>query len=106
MMEISSLAYALLVPTILSGVCLVYIEKRVPVFFINLAILSWIFMNSLWMISDISEIACFRTGAIVAFGLGLVFIGAAFATSRTIKETFSHFKRFRTPKWTRNEPTF
>ncbi|MCE3014116.1 MAG: hypothetical protein LW878_13735, partial [Proteobacteria bacterium] len=49
MLQMEQVSVGMIVPTIASGVCLVYIEKRKTLTLINLAILSWICMNVSWM---------------------------------------------------------
>ncbi len=95
MLGLPGIAMGAAIPTIFTGLCLLYVEKRKNVFFINLAINSWIIMNTLWMLSDAfkaPELMIYTRGA---FFLGLVFIGFAVQFSPSLKETFSHFRRFR-----------
>lgn len=86
-------------PTVLTGLGLLYIEKRPAVFKINIAINCWIWMNSMWMLSDIFPAAGLMPWARGAFIAGIVFILAALVQSGNIRETFSHFRRFRTLRW-------
>ena len=106
MMELDILAYGFLAPTVLSGLCLLYIEKRIPVFWINMAINSWIVMNGLWMVSDMTGEESLLPYSKIAFVVGVACVGVAAVTSKSLKETFSHFKRFRTVKWAKTERTF
>jgi hypothetical protein len=92
-------AYTLILPTVLSGLLLLYVEKRRSVTFINLAINCWIWMNVFWMIGDLAGARTALLASRVLFALGLVSIGLALATSRSLMETFSHFKRFRVLKF-------
>ncbi len=86
--------------TLLSGICLLYIDKRVPVFFINLAINAWICMNTCWIVSEFAGYESWRLYAKIAFAFGLLSIGLAVLLSRRVRETFSHFRRFRLSPWT------
>jgi hypothetical protein len=84
-----------ILPTILSGLFLLYIERRRTVFYINLAINCWIFMNTMWMLSEFSQNSNWLVGSRVAFVAGLGFIAMAVRSSDDLRETFSHFRRFR-----------
>ena len=55
-------------------------------------------MNTLWMSSDFERIPALMSGARGAFFAGLACIAAAAATSTNLRDTFSHFKRFRVLK--------
>jgi hypothetical protein len=88
MLEKTSLGKIFVLPTILSGLLLLYIEKRRTVFWINLAINSWIWMNTFWMFEKLDW-------ARGAFVFGLLCVGAALLEAKSLRETFSHFRRFR-----------
>lgn len=95
MLQAEKISVMMIVPTVVTGLCLVYIEKRKTVTLINLAILTWICMNVSWMFSEVLEIPFYLTIAKSLFGLGLAFILGAVLVSGSLTETFSHFKRFR-----------
>lgn len=82
-------------PTVLTGFGLLYIEKRPAVFRINVAINCWIWMNTLWMLSDALKDPGLLVFARAMFAAGVLFILAALAQAGNIRETFSHFRRFR-----------
>jgi hypothetical protein len=88
-----------IVPTVLTGLGLLYIEKRPAVFMINMGINCWIWMNSLWMLSDVFDSQTYLFWAKAIFAAGVFFIITALVLSGNIKETFSHFRRFRTLRW-------
>ncbi len=88
MLEKTSLGKVFVLPTILSGILLLYIEKRRTVFWINLAINSWIWMNTFWMYERLAL-------ARISFGFGLLCVVAAILEAKSLRETFSHFRRFR-----------
>jgi hypothetical protein len=104
MLQMERISVAMIIPTIATGVLLVYIEKRKTLTLINLAILSWICMNVSWMFSEVLEIPFYLTVAKSLFGLGLSFILAAVFVSGSVTETFSHFKRFRILEKLRKAP--
>lgn len=95
MLQVREISIAMIIPTILSGLFLCYIEKRKSHTLINFAILCWICMNVSWMFSDILAIPFYLMMAKILFFLGVSFIIAAIVTSENISDTFSHFKRFR-----------
>ncbi|HBA61600.1 MAG TPA: hypothetical protein DCZ92_12455 [Elusimicrobia bacterium] len=86
-------------PTVLTGLGLLYIEKRPAVLKINLAINCWIWMNTMWMLSDAFRMPGLMLYAKLIFGAGVLFMLAALLQSGNIRETFSHFRRFRTFRW-------
>jgi hypothetical protein len=88
MLEKTSFGKIFVLPTIVSGLLLLYIEKRRTVFWINLAINSWIWMNTFWMFERLPL-------ARVSFGFGLLCVFAAILEAKSLRETFSHFRRFR-----------
>ena len=98
MLENEAVSLTMIIPTILTGACLCYIEKRRTVVFINCAILSWICMNVCWMLSETWEEGAYLTAAKTLFVLGVGFVAAAIASSDSVAETFSHFRRFRSFK--------
>lgn len=91
-------ALAFILPTLVTGLGLLYLERRRTVFFINLAINCWIWMNTFWMLSDLFQSPQLLVAARGVFGLGLVFIACAVRSSDNLRETFSHFRRFRVLK--------
>lgn len=95
MLGAPQVGYCFVLPTVGTGLLLLYIEKRPSVICINLAINSWIWMNLLWMMSEIHDVPALLTAARAFFGLGVIFIFAAISLSRSFSETFSHFRRFR-----------
>ncbi len=95
MLGATGVATFFILPTLFTGLCLLYIEKRRTVLYINVAINCWIVMNTLWMISEIAESPEMLTWSRAAFGTGILFILLAVRSSENLKETFSHFRRFR-----------
>jgi hypothetical protein len=88
MLGFTSLAKFSIIPTIATGLMLLYIEKRSTVFWINLAINCWILMNTLWMLEHIAA-------ARFTFAVGMACVGVAVYKGDSLRETFSHFRRFR-----------
>lgn len=95
MLEMKQVATAMILPTLLSGVFLCYIEKRKSVALINLSLVCWIIMNVSWMFSESYYEQAFMAVAKVSFLTGLVLIATAAYYSKNMSDTFSHFKRFR-----------
>lgn len=98
MMGVVSLGLFLMIPTIISGLCLLYIEKRKPVIAINVAINCWIMMNGFWMLSEGHPEGSYSFYSRVFFILGVISVFAATLLSKSMVETFSHFRRFRIPR--------
>jgi hypothetical protein len=98
MLQVKEVSVAMIIPTILSGIILCFMEKRRNITFINVAILSWICMNVSWMFSDILSISFYLTMAKILFATGVMFIFLAIVNSENVSDTFSHFKRFRIKK--------
>jgi len=84
--------------TLLTGLVLIYIEKRFSVTCINIAIICWTSMNFVWILSEYKDDQGYQAQARIAFAAGLGFIMIAILASKNVRETFSHFKRFRSPK--------
>jgi hypothetical protein len=99
MLEVQELSIFMILPTILSGLFLCYIEKRRTHTLINVAILCWICMNISWMFSEVLELNSYLSLAKIFFIMGSLFVIMALITSENISETFSHFKRFRIKNW-------
>jgi hypothetical protein len=85
----------MIIPTILSGLFLCYIERNRSLTMINIAIFNWICMNISWMLSDTFSEPLYLTLAKIFFFFGILFIIFAVLTTKNISDTFSHFKRFR-----------
>jgi hypothetical protein len=98
MMESLPLSASLMVPTILTGLMLLYIEKRKSVLAINVAINCWIMMNLSWILSDIYPESMAGKSAKMFFAMGILSVIVAAATSNNLQDTFSHFRRFRALK--------
>lgn len=99
MLGLSGAGIFFIFPTVLTGLGLLYIEKRPAVFQINLAINCWIWMNTMWMLSDSFRLPGLMVYAKAIFAAGVLFIVLALVQSGNIRETFSHFRRFRTLRW-------
>ena len=99
MLGLNGAGLAFIVPTVLTGLGLLYIERRPAVFRINLAINCWIWMNTAWMLSDALARPDLLVWARAMFAGGVFFILAALLSAGGLRETFSHFRRFRTPRW-------
>ncbi len=54
MMGLHRFALVFAVPTIITGLLLLYIEKRPSITCINLAINCWIWMNAFWILFDLT----------------------------------------------------
>lgn len=99
MLQAEEISIFMILPTVLSGIILCYIEKRRTHTLINIAILSWICMNISWMFSEVLALSSYLTIAKVFFVTGCLFVILALITSENVSETFSHFKRFRIKNW-------
>lgn len=95
MLQMPQVGLSLIAPTALTGILLLYIEKRRQVLWINIAINCWIWMNAIWMISDIGGHADWIVYSRALFGVAIVFIGFALFDTKNVREVFSHFRRFR-----------
>ena len=96
MLQENRVAYVMIVPTVITGVLLCFMEKRHrSVMFINLAVLCWIGMNICWMLSETLKDDHLLPVAKSFFGAGVVFVFIAGLLAKNLLETFSHFRRFR-----------
>lgn len=99
MVGLYSAAFFLAPFVVLSSIALVVIDRRPAFVAINLGILSWVFMNLTWMLSDVGERDFWLLVSRGFFAAGLVTIGAAVTLSKNLRETFSQFRRFRIKDW-------
>lgn len=84
---------------VLSAIALVLIDRRPAFTAINLGILSWVFMNLTWMVSDVANKDFWLLLSRCFFATGLITIGAAVLLSKNLRATFSQFRRFRLKNW-------
>lgn len=91
----TNLALYLMIPTIFSGIALLYVEKRFHIVMINFAINCWIMMNTFWILSEGQPTGIFSLLSKTCFVLGVISIIVAGIISKSFKDTFSHFRRFR-----------
>lgn len=99
MLDFTSTALVLGPVVLGSGLLLVSLDRRPAHLAINLAIVSWISMNILWVYSEHVGDETYRGYSRLCFFAGMVLIGLAVFLSKNIRETFSHFRRFRIKKW-------
>lgn len=84
---------------VLSAAALTAVDRRPALMAINGGIMAWIFMNMSWMISDIGDKTFWLAASRGFFVLGCALILSAAALSENLRETFSHFRRFRLKDW-------
>lgn len=99
MIGLYPMAFLLAPIVVISALLLSLIDRRPAVIAINAGILSWVFMNITWMISDVGDKDFWLLLSRCFFALGLITIGCAVALSDNLRATFSHFRRFRLKDW-------
>ncbi|MBL7714123.1 MAG: hypothetical protein JNL01_01570 [Bdellovibrionales bacterium] len=99
MLGVPKLGYFFILPTIVTGFLLLLVEKRPAITLINVAIFFWILMNTFWMLSETLQNPTLLLVARISFGLGVSAILVAAFVSKDLRDTFSHFRRFRVLKW-------
>ncbi len=99
MLGLAKVGLFFIIPTVLTGLCLLWLEKRPVLFKINVGINCWILMNVTWMLSDAYKMPRLLGYSRGMFVVGVLFIAAAGLQSGNIRETFSHSRRFRTARW-------
>jgi hypothetical protein len=72
MMNYIDVSYFMIVPTIFSGLMLVYLERQLSGRFISLAIVFWCTMNSLWLFSETQQVLEYLFYAKISFICGIV----------------------------------
>ena len=95
MLAWNNLAIFMAVPTVLSGLWLVVLEKRTDVKMADISTFFWIIMNTTWLISEILGWTFMLTISKVSLVIGLIFLAYCFLLSDDIHQTMSRFKRFR-----------
>jgi hypothetical protein len=63
----------------------------------DLALNAWIWMNALWLVSDLGERPVLRTAAVTVGCLGAVFLLGSVRRSRRSSRTLRHFNKMRLP---------
>jgi hypothetical protein len=95
MLQWPTLAELMILPTVATGLVLLYVEKRRSLLLINVAICCWILMNTFWMLGDTHGQPALLFTARALFALGVLSVLGAAHFSEDLRETFSHFRRFR-----------
>lgn len=92
-------AFGLIAPTVLAHfLALAFGEKKLAYVVVYSALNSWVIANSLWLISDFSEIGSFAVAADVFFKLAIALTSLVIFLSfknRSLKIAFRLFRRFR-----------
>lgn len=99
MLGLPKVGYIFILPTLITGFLLLFVEKRPAVTLINVAIFFWILMNTFWMLSESLQNPTLLLASRMSFGLGGASILIAAFVSKDLRDTFSHFRRFRVLKW-------
>jgi hypothetical protein len=95
MIDMPTIAKIMAPIVLMSAIALTYLDKRRNVMFINMAIVFWILMNISWMAAELLLQEQLHFYSKIFFAFGLTSITAALIVSPNVKETFSHFRRFR-----------
>ena len=98
MLEYKDASLILIIPTIMTGLILCFMEKKKSLTLINISILCWICMNISWMLSELipsRNLLGLAQGCMV---VGISTMGIAIYLSNDRSETFFHFKRSRVKK--------
>jgi hypothetical protein len=88
-------AYPLMALTALSGAALLPAERKRGLIWINAALNCWIWLNVLWMVSDLRKINSLRIVALGVGGLGIILVVIGVFRSPDLQRTLAHFKRLR-----------
>ncbi len=75
MLEIKWLGAFMVLPTISIALWIIYITRKLPDLYINIAIFFWISANSYWMIVEFFFNSQHKFLAGIPFSLGFVFVG-------------------------------
>lgn len=84
---------------LLSGLLLCFVDRRPAFMAINAAIMCWIIQNTAWIMSEIHDKDFYLNISRTFFALGLISIMTATLLSKNLRDTFSHFRRFRLKDW-------
>lgn len=75
MLEIKWLGALMVVPTLGIAAWIIYVTRKLPEVYINVAIFFWITANSYWMIMEVFFDNAHRYLAAIPFALGFIFVG-------------------------------
>lgn len=93
-------SYAFIVPTVLSGVWLIFKESKVDGYLVAMAALFWSLMNSIWLIGETLELSHYLVACKACFLLGVSSLIVGLLISKDISKTMAVFKRFRVKELT------
>lgn len=98
MTEELGLSYFCIVPTLISGVLLLFKERAFSSILVALSALLWASMNSLWLLGDSLEIVNYLIVCKILFGCGIISLILAIFISDDIGKTLAVFRRFKVKK--------
>jgi hypothetical protein len=91
-------AYMLIIPTVLSGIILVFKEKQYDGVLISLAAFFWSVMNSIWLVGESMKLTWYLPICKTFFALGIGSLITGIIISNDATKTLSTFKRLRFKK--------
>lgn len=87
MLTLKALGTIMIIPTVGLAIIIVYNTRKSKDVFINLAILSWIVANSLWMFVEFFNQVEYKPWASVPFALGFVCVGVFYYKILSVHKT-------------------
>lgn len=89
-------AYAATGLTLATGAMLLMLDRRKgPRLDDDLALNAWMWMNALWVVSDLGEMPMLRYAALAVGGLGAVLLAVAVRPSRGYRGVLHRFRKLR-----------
>ena len=98
MLSTFKFAYMLIIPTLVSGILLVFKEKQYVGILIALAAFFWSVMNSIWLVGESMKLNWYLPVCKTFFALGIGTLITGIIISNDVTKTLSTFKRLRFKK--------
>ena len=95
MMKWNLMAASMFLPTLLTGLWLIHLEKRDDVRWIDISVTFWIGLNGTWLVSEVHGIPDLLWVAKTCFFLGFTSLAISLHKSSSIPFTISQFRRLR-----------
>ncbi|MBD63728.1 MAG: hypothetical protein CME62_00850 [Halobacteriovoraceae bacterium] len=98
MTEYIPLSYACILPTILSGIILMFKEEQRSGILVAFSALAWSIMNSIWLVGETQGMNDYLIFCKIIFVLGVASLLIAITISKDLTQTLALFRRLKLKK--------